>query len=33
MLLKFDRELETRNEEYKREINDYITKGFHSGRY
>jgi len=30
ILLKFNRELEKRNEEYKREINDCVTKGLNS---
>ncbi|MDF1876276.1 hypothetical protein JHD47_00410 [Sulfurimonas sp. SAG-AH-194-L11] len=30
IILKFNRELEKRNEAYKREINDFITKGLES---
>ncbi len=30
IILKFNRELEKKNEEYKREINDSITKGLNS---
>ncbi|MDF1883142.1 hypothetical protein JHD49_04245 [Sulfurimonas sp. SAG-AH-194-C21] len=30
IILKFNRELEKRNEDYKREINDFITKGLDS---
>lgn len=30
IILKFNRELEKRNEEYKREINDFVTKGLDS---
>ena len=30
IILKFNRELEKRNEGYKREINDFITKGLNS---
>ncbi len=30
IILKFDRELEQKNEEYKKDINDFLTKGLNS---